>query len=164
MSKWLSPSDYFGPFFGSGETVAPGAMAMTASGSGSMTAAGEAVKREDAALGGASSGGMTPWSREQWEAARREQMPAAAHQADELQPTPAELKPRKPIRDPFAAVLPQLTQLEVAAAPLQVPQLVVPADLGVSDEELAAVAVLLTARVNAYRWACTGTNQPLKAA
>jgi len=187
VTKWIRPSGYFGPYFGSGEAAVPGRVSATLRGTCSITAAltsgstpefgdiaahlvgsgalsAALVTSQEATSGaGANTYTLTPRSREDWEAERRAKAEAAAEQlASDLDQ--AEPKPLKPIRDPFAAVLPQLTQLEVGAAPIQVPQLVVPADLAVSDEELAAVAVLLTARVNAYRWACTGTNQPSKAA
>lgn len=159
MTSWIGPSPYFGLYFGAEGEAQPGAIAMVATGSGSMTGTLEGV--QDDQRSGA--GGLTPWTREQWEAFRSEQQPepVAAQQAGEP------VRGTRPVSGNVAALLTSISTPAPVPVQVEAPQVVIVQDPGItmSEAELAAVAALvLSARANAYRRAFTGMNQLGRAA
>lgn len=165
MSKWLEPSGYFGPYFG-----AEGEAVLTASATISITGAGTLTALEAQASGaGANTYTMAPKTREQWEAEReaaRVQEPEAFTEREQAAAAEQPKRQRTPqIPLPLLFQGPKQPTTLPAEAPaaivLPVPPVQVVADFTVTDEEAAAIATLLTARVNAYRRASTGNPTPI---
>lgn len=118
---------------------------------------------------GANTYTMAPKTREQWEAEReaaRVQEPEAFTEREQAAAAEQPKRQRTPqIPLPLLFQGPKQPTTPPVEAPsaivLPVPPVQVVADFTVTDEEAAAIATLLTARVNAYRRASTGNPTPI---
>lgn len=118
---------------------------------------------------GANTYTLAPKTREQWEAEREAARVQDAPAFSEREQAPAAEQPKRQrtpqIPLPLLFQGPKQPTTLPAEAPaaivLPVPPVQVVADFTVTAEEAAAIATLLTARVNAYRRASTGNPTPI---